>query len=93
MKKCSSSPQRPSSSSSPPEKPSSAKINDAELPKQPGQLEAQSYPEEPIVNDKTKLQDQTNLLPFKQVMVVFVGLSCALICRSDLTVCKIIIVS
>lgn len=33
------------------------------------------------VEDKHKLQDQTNLLPLKQLMVVFIGLSCALFCE------------
>jgi hypothetical protein len=33
------------------------------------------------VNEKTMLQDQTNLLPVKQLLVVFVGLSCALFCE------------
>lgn len=37
----------------------------------------------PRVNDKHQLQDQTNLLPFKQVIVIFMGLSCALFCESD----------
>lgn len=32
------------------------------------------------VDPKYALQDQTNLLPIKQVIVVFVGLSCALFC-------------
>jgi hypothetical protein len=36
------------------------------------------------VNEKTTLQDQTNLLPVKQLLVVFVGLSCALFCESNL---------
>lgn len=35
----------------------------------------------PPVNDKHQLQDQTNLLPFKQVIVIFMGLSCALFCE------------
>ena len=30
--------------------------------------------------DKFELQDQTNLLPFKQLVLVFVGLSAALFC-------------
>lgn len=37
------------------------------------------------VEDKRKLQDQTNLLPFKQLLVVFLGLSCALFCQSKTT--------
>lgn len=36
------------------------------------------------VEEKTTLQDQTNLLPVKQLLVVFVGLSCALFCESNL---------
>lgn len=36
----------------------------------------------PPVTDKHQLQDQTNLLPFKQVIVIFMGLSCALFCES-----------
>ncbi|KAJ4389868.1 hypothetical protein N0V93_007340 [Gnomoniopsis smithogilvyi] len=38
--------------------------------------------DEPVtqVRDKHHLQDQTNLLPFKQVIVIFMGLSCALFC-------------
>lgn len=31
-------------------------------------------------DDKYALQDQTNLLPWKQVAVIFVGLNCALFC-------------
>ena len=31
--------------------------------------------------DANKLQDQTNLLPVKQVLIVFAGLSCALFCK------------
>lgn len=30
--------------------------------------------------DKFELQDQTNLLPFKQLVLVFIGLSAALFC-------------
>jgi hypothetical protein len=37
-------------------------------------------------NEKTKLQDQTNILPFKQLIIVFLGLSCALFCESCLFV-------
>lgn len=33
-----------------------------------------------------ELQDQTNLLPFKQLLVVFGGLSCALFCMSFIPV-------
>lgn len=32
-------------------------------------------------NESTKLQDQTNLLPLKQLLVVFAGCSCALFCE------------
>ncbi|KAJ5223824.1 hypothetical protein N7468_008366 [Penicillium chermesinum] len=65
--------------SSPAEAAPSVKVNIAEQHSEPGQLEAQSPPAEPV-NERTQLQDQTNLLPFKQVLVVFVGLSCALFC-------------
>lgn len=34
----------------------------------------------PPTDDKTTLQDQTNILPMKQLILVFVGLSCALFC-------------
>jgi hypothetical protein len=46
-----------------------------------------SMPEhaEPL-NDKAKLQDQTNLLPLKQLLIVFAGLSCALFCKTSLFV-------
>ncbi|KAJ5729429.1 uncharacterized protein N7483_003937 [Penicillium malachiteum] len=47
---------------------------------EPSQIEAQDTPKEPIANEKGKLQDQTNLLPIKQLLIVFVGLSCALFC-------------
>jgi hypothetical protein len=33
-------------------------------------------------NSRKKLEDQTNLLPRKQLIVVFSGLSCALFCQS-----------
>lgn len=33
-------------------------------------------------DEKVKLQDQTNLLPLKQLLIVFAGLSCALFCTS-----------
>lgn len=48
------------------------------------QLAAEPAIEAPVppVNDKHQLQDQTNLLPFKQVIVIFMGLSCALFCES-----------
>jgi hypothetical protein len=36
------------------------------------------------VDEKTTLQDQTNLLPVKQLLVVFVGLSSALFCESNM---------
>lgn len=36
------------------------------------------------VDEETTLQDQTNLLPVKQLLIVFVGLSCALFCESNL---------
>lgn len=51
---------------------------------QSGNAEAQKLPidSENRTNNKGKLQDQTNLLPFKQLMIVFVGLSCALFCKS-----------
>ena len=50
---------------------------------QSGNVEAQEPPidSDNKANDKSKLQDQTNLLPFKQLMIVFVGLSCALFCE------------
>ncbi|KAJ5641162.1 hypothetical protein N7528_000787 [Penicillium herquei] len=47
---------------------------------EPSQIEAQNTPQELIGNEKGKLQDQTNLLPIKQLLIVFVGLSCALFC-------------
>jgi hypothetical protein len=34
-------------------------------------------------DEKVKLQDQTNLLPLKQLLIVFAGLSCALFCKSS----------
>ena len=34
--------------------------------------------------DANKLQDQTNLLPVKQVLIVFAGLSCALFCKFEI---------
>lgn len=44
------------------------------------------------VDDKPKLQDQSNLLPMKQLIVVFAGLSCALFCQSStIHSCKITI--
>ena len=46
-----------------------------------GQVEGQASTVESPVNEKTTIQDQTNLLPVKQVMIVFVGLSCALFCK------------
>lgn len=48
------------------------------------QMAAGSASDEPVpqVRDKHHLQDQTNLLPFKQVIVIFMGLSCALFCKS-----------
>ncbi|KAH8669069.1 putative tetracycline efflux protein [Xylariales sp. PMI_506] len=44
------------------------------------ELEAEGLDPELPSDEKTKLQDQTNLLPFKQLIVVFLGLSCALFC-------------
>lgn len=46
------------------------------------EAEEQVVGEPPSVVAQVKLQDQTNLLPFKQLIVVFVGLSCALFCKS-----------
>ena len=40
-----------------------------------------------VINEKTHLHDQTNLLPMKQLIVVFVGLSCALFCELYLYRC------
>ena len=34
--------------------------------------------------DANKLQDQTNLLPMKQVLIIFAGLSCALFCKFEI---------
>lgn len=50
-----------------------------------GHVEAQQLPDDNAVNEKTQLQDQTNLLPVKQVLIVFVGLSCALFCEDPHT--------
>lgn len=75
-------------SSQPPPRPPAAteetdfEKNEVGKQDQPGQVEAQTPPSAPSVNEKTKLQDQTNLLPIKQVLVVFTGLSCALFCES-----------
>lgn len=33
-----------------------------------------------VINAKVELQDQTNLLPFRQVIIVCSGLTCALFC-------------
>lgn len=44
-------------------------------------VEAQESEAATPVNEKTKLQDQTNILPFKQLAVVFLGLSSALFCE------------
>ncbi|KAJ5651367.1 uncharacterized protein N7484_005090 [Penicillium longicatenatum] len=54
--------------------------NEADHGDNPGHVEAQQLPSNDTPNDKTKLQDQTNLLPVKQLLIVFVGLSCALFC-------------
>lgn len=43
----------------------------------------------PGIEDEHKLQDQTRLLPFKQLLVVSVGLSCALFCKRCSTACGI----
>lgn len=50
--------------------------------KQLAAVEPASEAPVPQVNDKHQLQDQTNLLPFKQVIIIFMGLSCALFCES-----------
>jgi hypothetical protein len=44
-------------------------------------VEAQVSEKPSPVNEKTNLQDQTNLLPLKQLLVVFAGCSCALFCK------------
>ncbi|KAJ5814831.1 hypothetical protein N7474_006608 [Penicillium riverlandense] len=72
-------------SSQPPPRPPAAteetQSEKNEVAKQePGQAEAQTPPSAPTDNEKMKLQDQTNLLPMKQLLVVFAGLSCALFC-------------
>lgn len=47
----------------------------------PGQVEANEPSSETTGNEKSKIQDQTNLLPIKQLLIVFAGLSCALFCE------------
>jgi hypothetical protein len=45
-------------------------------------LEAQTPDSQAAAPDnETKLQDQTNILPFKQLAIVFLGLACALFCE------------
>ena len=48
--------------------------------------DVKTQPPEPATStsEKIKLQDQTNLLPLKQLLIVFAGLSCALFCESTL---------
>jgi hypothetical protein len=43
--------------------------------------EAQAVSPRQSIDGRTKLQDQSNLLPMKQLIVVFAGLSCALFCE------------
>jgi hypothetical protein len=57
--------------------------NEADHGDNSGHVEAQQLPSNDTPNDKTKLQDQTNLLPVKQLLIVFVGLSCALFCKTS----------
>lgn len=45
-----------------------------------GDGEGKAAGDAPPGDGKFALQDQTNLLPMKQVIIVFVGLSCALFC-------------
>lgn len=56
--------------------------NEADRGEKSGYAEAQQLPRDNAVNEKNSLQDQTNLLPVKQVLIVFVGLSCALFCKN-----------
>jgi len=46
-----------------------------------GDVEAQTPELVAPSDEKVKLQDQTNLLPLKQLLIVFAGLSCALFCK------------
>lgn len=56
--------------------------NEADRGDKSGHVEAQQLASDNAVNEKIKLQDQTNLLPVKQLLIVFVGLSCALFCKN-----------
>jgi hypothetical protein len=49
-----------------------------------GDVEVQTPVYAVPVNEKVMLQDQTNLLPLKQLLIVFAGLSCALFCKPSL---------
>lgn len=43
--------------------------------------EAQTVSPRQSIDGRARLQDQSNLLPMKQLIVVFAGLSCALFCE------------
>ncbi|KAL1410653.1 hypothetical protein Q8F55_004672 [Vanrija albida] len=58
----------------------SRKVGDEEKAIEGAAAPTTTTPDEPPANDKYALQDQTNLLPWKQVAVIFVGLNCALFC-------------
>ncbi|KAE9369700.1 putative tetracycline efflux protein [Stipitochalara longipes BDJ] len=45
-----------------------------------GDVEIYTPEQDLPASEKVKLQDQTNLLPLKQLLIVFAGLSCALFC-------------
>lgn len=61
--------------------------NEADCGDKSGHVEAQQLASDNAVNEKIKLQDQTNLLPVKQLLIVFVGLSCALFCKNLNVLC------
>jgi hypothetical protein len=44
--------------------------------------EARTVSPRQSIDGRSRLQDQSNLLPMKQLIVVFAGLSCALFCES-----------
>jgi hypothetical protein len=46
-----------------------------------GDVEVQVPQPTAQADEKVKLQDQKNLLPLKQLLIVFAGLSCALFCK------------
>lgn len=59
-------------------------VRDQPLPSDGSDGERTAHEEEAVADDKDKkkfeLTDQTNLLPVKQVMLIFAGLNCALFC-------------